>query len=115
MHAQGFCPAHQVDLVGMAGNSFPLQPPLANVLTTAEAHGELWVLVVRHADGRLELHKTDTFKQRVEADDLEAAMTELEDGLTLVRRDPASCLEALEAEVELLFDCPICRAIYDTA
>lgn len=89
--------------------------PLATRLTTAEAHGEAWALFVRHANRRVELHKTDTFKQEIDPSTVASARAELEVGLVLVSQEPVPCLEALSAEVELLFDCPVCRTIYDTA
>lgn len=91
------------------------QPPLAQLLTISEAHGELWALFVEHVDGTVELHKTDTFKQIVPRSDIDGARSALEDGLTLLSPVAVSCVAAVEAEVELLRDCPGCRHFYDTA
>jgi hypothetical protein len=89
--------------------------PLAILLTTAEAHGQLWALFVQHADGRVELHKTDTYKAEIHPETIESARAETEDPFSLVSKAPVSCLEALEAEVELLSARPVCRVIYDTS
>lgn len=90
-------------------------PSLTELLTTAEAHGELWALFVRHADGVVELHKTDTYKTCIEADDVEATRDELEDWLKLLRHDAVPCAEALIAEVELLRTCSVCERLHNTS
>jgi hypothetical protein len=85
---------------------------LAERLTTAEAHGEPWALVVRHADGRLELHKTDTFKIALDERDLNEAMAELPMSFVRIGDRPVACTDAIAAEVELLTDCFLCCQLY---
>jgi hypothetical protein len=88
--------------------------PLAELLTTAEAHGELWALIVRHADGRLEIHKTDTFKAELDPARLTDAILDLKKNFNLVDPEPVPCTEALGADVELLNDCAVCSRRQDT-
>jgi ribonuclease HII len=89
-------------------------PSLAQLLTTAEAHGEMWAFFVRHADGVVELHQTDTFKVLIEEGDVDTTRDRLDDHLTLVLRAPVSCAEAMSAEVELLTTCLVCEELYPT-
>jgi hypothetical protein len=79
------------------------------LITVAEAHGELWTLLVEHDDGRIEAHHTDVYASRVS--DLEQARAEI--GQWLLVPDPVGCLEAVAAGVELLDACAGCRALYE--
>jgi hypothetical protein len=91
----------------MSGTS---PPSLHELLTIAEAHGELWALFVRHGDAVTELHKTDTYKVYVE--NVEIARRALEEWLQLVVEEPVSCVDAVCAEVELLRVCRDCEHFY---
>jgi hypothetical protein len=63
---------------------------LSERLTTAEAHGQPWALVVRHAAGRLELHKTDTFKRHLDECDLHEAIADLPASFVLADDRPVA-------------------------
>jgi hypothetical protein len=102
---------HRPALAGSSGGGS--WNPLAERLTTAEAHGEPWALVVRHADWRLELHNTDTLKIDVDEIRLSETLAELPHSFVLTDDKPVSCLEAVNAEVELMSDWFLCARLYN--